>query len=277
MASIIWKLVSRTGLTAKKGSGPVLMSRPFMCPLFENNYDNNLLWMLLFFSWWWAVTKDNTTVNANLNHLSMPTDYIYWWCVNLFVVVCICIHMCIHSVGAVVLSVLSRLSFVSFQSYIKCKHIDYMSSRTEPFYDIQINIKGKKDSKLAFCVLYLNFYNTYIYIIHILYTDRIIIDASWHSLLWGVAQNKPPVCLCKLCLRVFVDITNPTSTHSPSKQWRHCTHIVHVLPMQRIRSQFYCKNSTEKNLRMYFSKFKKNLNRPLSHLLTSTFPKLLIL
>ncbi|KAK2192630.1 hypothetical protein NP493_27g01010 [Ridgeia piscesae] len=30
-------------------------------------------------------------------------------------------------------------------SYIKCKHIDYMSSRTELFYDIQINIKGKKD------------------------------------------------------------------------------------------------------------------------------------
>ena len=71
-----------------------------------------------------------------------------------------------------------HVSFVSFQSYIKCKHIDYMSSRTEPFYDIQINIKGKKDSKLAFCVLYLNLYNTYIYIIHILYTDRIIIDAS---------------------------------------------------------------------------------------------------
>ena len=37
-----------------------------------------------------------------------------------------------------------------FQSFIKCKHIDYMSSRTESFYDIQINIKGKKDSKLAF-------------------------------------------------------------------------------------------------------------------------------
>jgi len=29
-------------------------------------------------------------------------------------------------------------------SYIKCKHVDYMSSRTEPFYDIQLNVKGKK-------------------------------------------------------------------------------------------------------------------------------------
>ena len=34
-----------------------------------------------------------------------------------------------------------------FQSYIKCKHVDYLSSRTEPFYDIQLNIKGKKTSK----------------------------------------------------------------------------------------------------------------------------------
>ncbi|XP_071796700.1 ubiquitin carboxyl-terminal hydrolase 7-like [Asterias amurensis] len=30
-------------------------------------------------------------------------------------------------------------------SYIKCKHIDYESVRNEPFYDIQLNIKGKKN------------------------------------------------------------------------------------------------------------------------------------
>ncbi|XP_013388428.1 ubiquitin carboxyl-terminal hydrolase 7 [Lingula anatina] len=29
-------------------------------------------------------------------------------------------------------------------SYVKCKHVDYVSSRTEPFYDIQLNVKGKK-------------------------------------------------------------------------------------------------------------------------------------
>ncbi|XP_072029469.1 ubiquitin carboxyl-terminal hydrolase 7-like isoform X3 [Amphiura filiformis] len=30
-------------------------------------------------------------------------------------------------------------------SYIKCKHVNYESVRTEPFYDIQLNIKGKKN------------------------------------------------------------------------------------------------------------------------------------
>lgn len=30
-------------------------------------------------------------------------------------------------------------------SYIKCKSIEYESRRVEPFYDIQLNIKGKKD------------------------------------------------------------------------------------------------------------------------------------
>lgn len=32
-------------------------------------------------------------------------------------------------------------------SYIKCKNVEYTSTRTETFYDIQLNIKGKKDSK----------------------------------------------------------------------------------------------------------------------------------
>ncbi|KAL7638741.1 UNVERIFIED_CONTAM: hypothetical protein RMT77_010274 [Armadillidium vulgare] len=30
-------------------------------------------------------------------------------------------------------------------SYFRCKHVDYTSSRTETFYDIQLNIKGKKN------------------------------------------------------------------------------------------------------------------------------------
>merc|ERR1712180_467358 len=29
-------------------------------------------------------------------------------------------------------------------SYIQCTNIDYRSSRDEPFYDIQLNVKGKK-------------------------------------------------------------------------------------------------------------------------------------
>lgn len=34
-------------------------------------------------------------------------------------------------------------------SYIKCKNVDYTSTRLETFYDIQLNIKGKKNSKLS--------------------------------------------------------------------------------------------------------------------------------
>ena len=30
-------------------------------------------------------------------------------------------------------------------SFIRCKHIDFHSTRTEPFYDIQLNIKGKRN------------------------------------------------------------------------------------------------------------------------------------
>ena len=35
-------------------------------------------------------------------------------------------------------------------SYIKCKHVDYMSSQTESFYHIQLNIKGKKTMSESF-------------------------------------------------------------------------------------------------------------------------------
>ena len=30
-------------------------------------------------------------------------------------------------------------------SFIRCKNVDYTSSRTEPFYDIQLNVKGQKN------------------------------------------------------------------------------------------------------------------------------------
>lgn len=43
---------------------------------------------------------------------------------------------------------------VRIQSFIKCKHIEYMSSRQEPFYDIQLNIKGKKNSEQFHLILY---------------------------------------------------------------------------------------------------------------------------
>merc|ERR1719259_251050 len=35
-------------------------------------------------------------------------------------------------------------------SYFKCKNVDYTSSRTETFYDIQLNIKGKKNIHESF-------------------------------------------------------------------------------------------------------------------------------
>lgn len=37
-----------------------------------------------------------------------------------------------------------------FQSFIECKNIDYKSTRVETFYDIQLNIKGKKNSKYKY-------------------------------------------------------------------------------------------------------------------------------
>lgn len=38
-------------------------------------------------------------------------------------------------------------------SYIKCKNVDCSSTRLETFYDIQLNIKGKKNSTLIFNIL----------------------------------------------------------------------------------------------------------------------------
>lgn len=36
-------------------------------------------------------------------------------------------------------------------SFIRCKSVNYQSRRIETFYDIQLNIKGKKNSKFFFC------------------------------------------------------------------------------------------------------------------------------
>lgn len=40
----------------------------------------------------------------------------------------------------------------NFQSYIRCKHIDYCSSKEEAFYDIQLNLKGKKNGRCSIFV-----------------------------------------------------------------------------------------------------------------------------
>ncbi|XP_002733899.3 ubiquitin carboxyl-terminal hydrolase 7-like, partial [Saccoglossus kowalevskii] len=46
--------------------------------------------------------------------------------------------------GTLVEGTIPKLLEGKMISYIKCKHVNYMSQRTEPFYDIQLNIKGKK-------------------------------------------------------------------------------------------------------------------------------------
>ena len=35
-------------------------------------------------------------------------------------------------------------------SYIQCKNVDYKSTRTESYYDIQLNIKGNKTIEESF-------------------------------------------------------------------------------------------------------------------------------
>ncbi|GAB6025849.1 Ubiquitin carboxyl-terminal hydrolase 7 [Chamberlinius hualienensis] len=47
--------------------------------------------------------------------------------------------------GTCVEGTIPRLFEGKMISFIRCKHVEYASSRTEPFYDIQLNIKGKKN------------------------------------------------------------------------------------------------------------------------------------
>lgn len=45
--------------------------------------------------------------------------------------------------------------FFYLQFYIQCKDVDYRFDRREDYYDIQLSIKGKKNSKFCFYVLLL--------------------------------------------------------------------------------------------------------------------------
>lgn len=56
--------------------------------------------------------------------------------------------------GTCVEGTIPRLFEGKMISFIRCKHVDYTSSRVEPFYDIQLNVKGKKsiyDSFKDYC------------------------------------------------------------------------------------------------------------------------------
>jgi hypothetical protein len=46
---------------------------------------------------------------------------------------------------------ISNLFEGKMESYIKCCHVEYVSSRVETFFDIQLNIKDKKDGILQCC------------------------------------------------------------------------------------------------------------------------------
>ena len=46
--------------------------------------------------------------------------------------------------GTCVAGIIPKLFEGKTLSYIRCKNVDYESSRTETFYDIQLNIKGQK-------------------------------------------------------------------------------------------------------------------------------------
>lgn len=45
------------------------------------------------------------------------------------------------------LAVNNEAPFCLLQSYIQCKEVDYRSDRREDYYDIQLSIKGKKNSE----------------------------------------------------------------------------------------------------------------------------------
>ncbi|XP_013790076.1 ubiquitin carboxyl-terminal hydrolase 7-like, partial [Limulus polyphemus] len=52
--------------------------------------------------------------------------------------------------GTCVEGTIPRLFEGKMISFIRCKHVDYTSSREEPFYDIQMNVKGKKTIHKSF-------------------------------------------------------------------------------------------------------------------------------
>jgi len=70
------------------------------------------------------------------------------------------------------------------QSFIECKKVDYVSSRTEAFYDIQLNIKSNHNSMyywspsgfiLLFFILQLNC----VYNIFAAYVSQLWYNSTW--------------------------------------------------------------------------------------------------
>lgn len=59
-------------------------------------------------------------------------------------------HVEIKMKGTCVEGTIPRLFEGKTLSYIKCKNVNYMSSREEAFYDVQLNVKGKSDVYASF-------------------------------------------------------------------------------------------------------------------------------
>ena len=63
---------------------------------------------------------------------------------------CVCLDykMCIHPQGTI-----AGLFEGKMESYVRCTNVEYESTRIETFFDIQLNIKGKKNGKVISHVL----------------------------------------------------------------------------------------------------------------------------
>ena len=60
--------------------------------------------------------------------------------------------------GTCVEGTVPRLFAGKMVSFIKCKHVDYTSSRAETFYDIQLSVKGKRNILESFKVSFFFFF-----------------------------------------------------------------------------------------------------------------------
>lgn len=61
--------------------------------------------------------------------------------------------------GTVVEGTVPKLFEGKMTSFIKCKNVNCTSTRVETFYDIQLSVKGKNNSKLLrYCIFFISNY-----------------------------------------------------------------------------------------------------------------------
>lgn len=69
--------------------------------------------------------------------------------------------------GTCVEGTVPKLFEGKMMSFVKCKNIEYKSTREETFYDIQLNIKGKKNSMCYHDRLLILLFNVFLAILHL--------------------------------------------------------------------------------------------------------------